>query len=106
MERGVVVEAGMSCTDCDGGEPETLRNVCSTSVGQLVFGEADVRGGTRQLARRTGAAFCGRTPTRQERPAGLPGMIAIIAAVAPGPIRGGYDLNWLPQPRRFAYGLR
>ena len=78
MERGVVVEAGMSCTDCDGGEPETLRNVCSTSVGQLVFGEADVRGGTRQLARAE------RRRDKNGLQAGLPGMIAIIAAVAPG----------------------
>jgi hypothetical protein len=84
-EHGVVVEAGMSCTGGGVGEPETLRDM------QHVGRSASFRrgrcwpGNTRQFARRTHAAFCGRTPALQNGlRAGLAGMIAIIAAVAPG----------------------
>jgi hypothetical protein len=78
------------------------------SVGPHLSGEADVGpaipGNSRAAPMRRFAAE--RRRDKNGLRAGLAGMIAIIAAVAPGPIRGGYDLNWLPQPRRFAYGLR
>lgn len=48
----------------------------------------------------------GRVGSHEVAAGGLAWLMAIIGPGRLRPIGAGYDLNWLPQPHRFAYALR
>ena len=93
----------------------TSRNICGVSIGCAMNIAVGVRWNCKTLPRQliwpeAMTSACGnlrtRTPVRPAPPGGVCRNDCDHRPCRLRPIGPGYYLNWLPQPRRFAYALR
>jgi hypothetical protein len=96
------------------GRDPTSRNICGVSVASAMSVAAGVMGSQEVALATVGQRsrdprlpqFATGAPARPAPPGGVCRNDCDHGPGRPRPIGQGYYLNWLPQPRRFAYALR